>query len=374
MFDNYYLISYFSAGVMFTLSVLLATYRLPKDSAWHKFRVIQRLLAVACLLLFFSDMMEPSMQEDESNIGPLLIAIIAPFQALLFTATALVMILPERVNRRWTISNFVLLVVCGLGLVGLCHFFPNFALYFIHTMGLGYLLLVVYYTLYYLRARRETLRHLSEFYDDEMSGRLRWTDYFFFSALMMGFVALVCLYGPYKKLEYIFTTIMTAYYIYAVVLYLRYPITERFLVKAMLHYEEHATTPCCSEVSENETTRTECYSEAEIAETDAKIQLWVQSGRCFEPDLSVEEIIAEIGVSREQFDHYFSDHLQTQFRTWRIDIRMQQAVRLLHDNPRISTTQLLESIGYNDRSNFYKHFTQTTGHSFTTYRAMLSAS
>ena len=87
-----------------------------------------------------------------------------------------------------------------------------------------------------------------------------------------------------------------------------------------------------------------------------------------EPDVSVEEIAQQMGISRQTLNDYFSSILQTPFRSWRIELRIREAQRLLAADPAIATGELCTHCGYNDRSNFHKHFLKVTGKTLAEYR------
>ena len=91
--------------------------------------------------------------------------------------------------------------------------------------------------------------------------------------------------------------------------------------------------------------------------------------RYLEPDVSVEEITQQMGVSRQALNDYFSTVLRMPFRSWRIEQRINEARRLLAADPTISTGELCARCGYNDRSNFHKHFAKVTGRSLAEYRS-----
>ena len=121
-----------------------------------------------------------------------------------------------------------------------------------------------------------------------------------------------------------------------------------------------------------ETTADEVPTSADsLASIRKAVEDWVAAKHYLEPDVSVEEISQQMGITRQALNDYFSTVLQTPFRSWRIELRIDEARRLLAADPSIATGELCARCGYNDRSNFHKHFAKVTGQSLAEYREKL---
>ena len=106
-----------------------------------------------------------------------------------------------------------------------------------------------------------------------------------------------------------------------------------------------------------------------LAHVREAVEAWAAAGHYLEPDLSVEEIARQMGITRQALNDYFSAVLEKPFRTWRIELRIREAQRLLAADPAIPTGELCARCGYHDRSNFHKHFLKVTGQSLAAYRS-----
>ena len=80
-----------------------------------------------------------------------------------------------------------------------------------------------------------------------------------------------------------------------------------------------------------------------------------------EYDKSRDEIAMEIGVNKELMNQYFSQVLGKDFRTWRTELRIEDAKRLLLSDRKSSTNFIGEMVGFSDRSNFHRQFTRIVG-------------
>lgn len=96
------------------------------------------------------------------------------------------------------------------------------------------------------------------------------------------------------------------------------------------------------------------------ARTASAIESWVKDkGYCL-PDVGIDEVAARLGISRDQLSAYSVNVLKKNFLTWRKELRMEEAKRLLLVDPDRNLTRLAESLGV-DRSNFRRQFEEVTG-------------
>ena len=77
-------------------------------------------------------------------------------------------------------------------------------------------------------------------------------------------------------------------------------------------------------------------------------------------DLTVEEIAAELGTTHAMLKWYFTNRMHTTFRSWRLDLRVEEAKRLLRDED-VATSAVHTLVGVADKSNFHKLFSKQVG-------------
>jgi len=85
-------------------------------------------------------------------------------------------------------------------------------------------------------------------------------------------------------------------------------------------------------------------------------------------DISTEEVAKLLGTDLSFFRSYFRDHMPSDFRTWRNELRIRKAQELIADYPETSLNQIAQEVGFVTRSNFYLYFKKITGHSPADYR------
>ncbi len=79
------------------------------------------------------------------------------------------------------------------------------------------------------------------------------------------------------------------------------------------------------------------------------------------------DIVEELGTTRSHLNEYMSRHYNMNFRTWRNHLRIEEAKRLLieTDTP---LADIVAIVGYSDRSNFHRYFTDIVGMTPIQYR------
>lgn len=91
------------------------------------------------------------------------------------------------------------------------------------------------------------------------------------------------------------------------------------------------------------------------------LKKWVEQKKFSEYDKSRDEVAHELGTSRELLHMYFTTVKGIDFKTWRTELRIEEAKRLLLENKELSANVIGEIAGFSDRSNFYRQFVKLVG-------------
>ena len=75
-----------------------------------------------------------------------------------------------------------------------------------------------------------------------------------------------------------------------------------------------------------------------------------------------------MNTTREMLHLYFTTRMGMDFKTWRTELRIEEAKRLLLKDKKISTNLAGEMAGFSDRSNFHRQFVKIVGCSPRQYR------
>ena len=88
---------------------------------------------------------------------------------------------------------------------------------------------------------------------------------------------------------------------------------------------------------------------------------WIERKEFVKNDLVSETLAAELGVSLTVFRAYFKDRLGTEFRQWRMCLRVEYACEIMRQHPDYTYSMVAEMVGIGDRSNFNKAFVKVKG-------------
>ena len=102
-------------------------------------------------------------------------------------------------------------------------------------------------------------------------------------------------------------------------------------------------------------------NESEFKKLEVALQQWVSQKRYREYDKSREEIARELNTTKEILHHYFISRKGVDFKTWRTELRIEEAKRLLLRDKDTSTNIIAEASGFSDRSNFHRQFVKIVG-------------
>ena len=99
----------------------------------------------------------------------------------------------------------------------------------------------------------------------------------------------------------------------------------------------------------------------ELMRLERSIAQWVKEKRYKEYDKTREQIAKELNTTKELLHLYFSTKLGIDFKTWRTNLRIEEAKRLILEHPDMSLNIVAELSGFSDRSNFHHQFTKIVG-------------
>ena len=107
--------------------------------------------------------------------------------------------------------------------------------------------------------------------------------------------------------------------------------------------------------------KSEASNEADFKKLERNIEKWVKQKKFSEYDKSREEVAQELNTSKEILHMYFTTRKGMDFKTWRTELRVEEAKRLLLENKELSINVIGEISGFSDRSNFHRQFVRLVG-------------
>ncbi len=227
----------------------------------------------------------------------------------------------------------------------------------------------IIYIVYFDKAYKHSIEELENYYDEDESHKLKWVRFCYIIAMLTNLFILVylCLYWFLDyKME------VASIYIIWYLLYMLY-LTSNFISflgshKLVLDAFAHKTLSgedLMQLFNEKKKGRKPAHAtsinEGEYRKLERAIDAWVQEKRYCEYDRSREEIARELNTSKDVLHNYFITKIGVDFKTWRTQLRIEEAKRLLLENKDASTNIISEAAGFSDRSNFHRQFVKIVG-------------
>lgn len=218
------------------MAVVLACVKMPGGEQWRAMRRMNSLLIACYSAMGISNVVTAlcgvSTSADQVMCAAMLI--VSMFQAMLFTATCVVFVSPQKISVRWLTTNALAITLLAVAVVyTLCQGG------FVSNVGLligkaAYVAQLVYYCRLFKSCYDESLRRLETSYDEDMRGSLRLVKSCFIGALTVGLSALLYVVLHLGDVWYnVFTCIYSVYYIYLVICVINYRICSGYIVKVV---------------------------------------------------------------------------------------------------------------------------------------------
>ena len=361
--DAYYLLTAISSVVILILSFLLARVQMPQVDSLEKLKRAKFYLSLSYFILGISGLITCSMPQDVIPKASLLFvtASVAAFQALLFTAVHIVFIQPGAITKDF-ISKHLAYICMAIAL-----FLAIYANEIISDEILETIIIAVYlvqqivYVNKFNKLYFKNLKKSNIFYDEERRVKLKTLGYCFYGALTVGLLSLI---SPLIGLGFyiIFIILYTSFYTYMVVILCnKFSTINDIPFTEVNEQQEDNTEENVTETPEGTETPEEIANEEHMKTFKANLAKWVAEKGFLQCDLSVDDVAQILGTDRFFLRNYFRDHIHSDFRTWRSELRIEEAKKLLISHPEYSTSQIGEMVGFNHRSNFFNQFTKITG-------------
>ena len=105
-----------------------------------------------------------------------------------------------------------------------------------------------------------------------------------------------------------------------------------------------------------------------LAKVGKRLELWIGEGKHHEYYDSMDDILEELGLTKEELSFYCSRVLKKKFLTWRKELRIEDAKKLLLKHPEAPACHIGYVVGFGDKSNFRQQFRSVAGCTPTEWR------
>lgn len=358
----YYSFTLFMCAVTsIVLSLVLMGVTIRQNESLEKYRSARWCLCAAFVVFGVANMLQAGMEYDgkQEALTGVLTIFIGGIQAMMFTMVALIFIRPAIVTARRVLLQVSVIFLVSAFLFVARFILPQDAFYVAYYVCiLGYVALMAAYTWLFVRSYKVFKRQMMDFYEEEeLLYRMRWIKWTFWSALAVGILALLLIYDNHM-INIILTPLFTLYFLFITVSFINYQQYAQLITRA------YKKEPCVNKPNEEK----EKFSQVDVEKLRSRINEWVSEKKFVESDCSVEEIACQLGTTSATLRKYFHNYVGADFRSWRISMRIEEAKRLIDENPSIKISDLISLTGFNDRPYFYRIFQKLVGVSVSEYR------
>ena len=228
----------------------------------------------------------------------------------------------------------------------------------------------VNYVVHFDRAYKVALKHMETYYDDDESHRIKWVRFCYIISMLTNIFFLVYLamflFLDYKmEVAAVYTFWYLLYFLYIIANYISFISSHKIVLEAVAH---KALTGQNIKINLMEVRRARkakaeepVHKEDENSRIERALKAWVEKKRYCEYDKSREDIAKELNTTKETLHHYFVTKKGIDFNTWRTELRIEEAKKMLIENADYSINIIGELCGFSDRSNFHRQFVKLVG-------------
>lgn len=344
-------------------AIVFFAFPLPHNSKGLKsYKVSLRTLGAAYFLFAFLVLISEAINEPEVDLLSVINLNISSLQAILFTMALVILLNPAKVTRKYLLKHVSPIIAFDLVYTLVAFRWGNpeignldalmkisltppvvvrecFWLFFVIQLG--------YLTAMFIREVKNYDKALDNYFSDGYKIHVRWVSICYYSALSLGIfgVFMMCLFS--FEWEIVFTLCCIIYYVGFGVCYIQYP-------RTFIKIEPVITSPVIdsSEVHLKINNR---FSWTELKGKVLKEKYYTRTG------VNIEDMAQFLKVGRTTLSGFINKEEGVNFNSWIRRLRIDEAIRLLHENPEYSLSQISEMVGYSEPSNFSRQFKIETG-------------
>lgn len=235
---------------------------------------------------------------------------------------------------------------------------------------LVFLIQWVNYIVHFDRAYKQALKYMENYYDEDESHKIKWVRFCYIISMLTNifFLVYLCLFWfmDYKlEVAGIYAMWYLLYFMYITANYISFISSHKLVLDAVAHKALTGQGLMMNIREARRVRRTKAeeqsHKEDEATRIEKALKIWVAKKRYCEYDKSREEIAAELNTTKEALHQHFVTRKGVDFMTWRTELRIEEAKRMLIENKDFSINIVGEMSGFSDRSNFHRQFVKLVG-------------
>ena len=213
---------------------------------------------------------------------------------------------------------------------------------------------------------KESVKQLELYYDEEEDQKLKWIRFCYIIMMLTQMFILVYLLLP-NGLMKVYAAFYSLFMLYFSANFISFLGSHKLILDAFA-YKTLSGQDLIQKISENRRRggkhremSSEDFNEAEFRRLERSLDKWVEQKKFREYDKSREDIAKELQTTKDVLHLYFVTKMGMDFKTWRTELRVNEAKKLLLDSKELSINIIGEMSGFSDRSNFHRQFVKIVG-------------
>ena len=319
------------------------------DPMWNSYRKSRRTLGGAFFLMTGYCIMRSLHPQYLDNYGDfwLLTVVSLLFSWLNYTSFLFLIKTEHTIRKHFIIDGVVpIMLMFVVGLLG--QFFP--AQHGLFKLVLGAVFIAKSIRMFYVCdcEWRKINSEQQDYYGEELD--IRWMRVLVWLTFALSLCTLIAFYLPAIHILYCYgAPLVFIYMTFKVVNYL-----PRRIVSMRSQDEAPKAQPAARPVGLD-------------AKIGAQVERWVQEKRYCAPDLSIQEVAAQVGTNKNYLSQYLNNSLDITFQMWLNTLRIEESKRIL-TTENITIEEVGKRVGIPESYNFSRWFKTITGTTPFRYR------
>lgn len=216
------------------------------------------------------------------------------------------------------------------------------------------------------RTYKESAQKLENYYDAEENHRIKWVRFCYVIMMLTQMFVLVYMLLPRGMMK-VYIAFYSLFLLYFTANFISFLGSHKLLLDAFA-YKTLSGQDLMDLINARKDRKAgrqkvelDGDNEMEFMKLDRAIDKWVKDKRFREYDKSRDETARELGTTKENLHFYFTMRMGVDFRTWRTQLRVEDAKKLLLEKKSVSINVIGEMAGFSDRANFYRQFVKIVG-------------
>jgi len=224
-----------------------------------------------------------------------------------------------------------------------------------------------YHIFRFTRCYRKSVKQLEMYYDEEEDSKVRWIRFCYIIMMLTQMFILVYMLLPRGMMK-VYVLFYSLFMLYFAANFISFLGSHKLVLDAFAHktLSGQEIMQMLNERKDNKEKKANKeghtgFNEVEFRKIEKALEVWVQEKRYREYDKTREEIADELHTSKEFLHLYFVTRKRVDFRTWRTELRIEDAKKMLLEDKNTSINIIGELSGFSDRANFYRQFVKIVG-------------